>query len=51
MNEILPGLFLGSQKATESADVLAQLGITHILSVGVPTLATAANTVCKFIDI
>ena len=34
MNEIIPNLWLGAQKATTDKQVLETIGITHILSIG-----------------
>ena len=51
MNEIIPRLFLGSQKATMDASILELLGITHILSVGAPARNCPANSVNRYIDI
>ena len=38
LNEIIPGLYLGSIGATQNSQDLAALGITHLLCVGVNPL-------------
>ena len=51
MNEILPGLWLGSQKATLEASNLEKARITHILSVGCSAKKIPNGCLNKYIDI
>ena len=51
-NEILPNLFLGGVKSTEQQSELDQMGITHILSLGVEARSAPTNLVKNvFIDV
>ena len=52
MDEILPGLWLGSKKATMDKELLEQTGITHILSVGTRPKQTPDTIVdMKFLEV
>ena len=48
MNEIIPNLWLGAQKATQDKQVLETIGITHILSLGEQPLSVPDNGSTKF---
>ena len=52
MYEILPeGLYLGSVMATKNKELMEQMGITHILSMGEPCIKVPQNGAVKYFDI
>ena len=54
MNEILPGLWLGSIRATREKELLTRIGINHILSLGTEPKAEGipdGATLKQFLDI
>ena len=54
MNEILPGLWLGSVRATNDKEILTRIGINHILSLGMEPKAEGipeGATLKQFLDI
>ena len=52
MQEILPGLWLGSVRATNDKAMMERIGVTHILSLGIRPSETPDTAVAlKFFDI